>query len=88
MDGIKDKVEEFVALTTTNNQDLANRISAALEDIGVPIVLEHVLLNNQENGYRISTQLRYKENASRIVDNHLALFATQRAVTTRETLIN
>lgn len=89
MSTLSGKIETFVALASINSQDLANRISAALEESGIPIVLEHIALKDDsskqlENGFRLSTQEQFFESAMRIVNNHLTVHNTKKLVTLRE----
>lgn len=83
------KIESFVIVTTLAEQEIADKISGALEDIGIPIILEHVAgseSNLGQRGFRILTQSRYSENAMRIADNLLSAYKTRQLVTTRDTV--
>lgn len=88
MGNINGKIETFVVLGTVESLDLANRITAAFEDLGIPVMLEH-LESTQETGlsaFRISTQSQFSENAARIVDNFTIAHDTRKIVTSRDPL--
>ena len=67
--------DRFLVLTTTFEQALADRTCAALEDAGIPVILEHVQISdrNAENipykasGYRVLVPAPHTQTAMRLV---------------------
>ena len=86
MDIISGKIETFVVLGIIDSPDLANRITAAFEDLGIPVLLEHLESadDSGHSAFRISTQTQFSENASRIVDNFTTAHDTKKIVTSKK----
>ncbi len=89
MSTVKEKIETFVELSTMDSLDLANRITAAFEEMGIPVLLEHLNIQGQKltNSYRVSTQTQFAENAMRIVSNMTAAHETKKHISTREKIV-
>lgn len=87
MNLIKDKIESFAVLADMDSSELANKIIAAFEEIGIPVLLEHLSPNDitANARYRISTQSQFFENAMRIVDNLQISYAMGKNITLRQT---
>jgi hypothetical protein len=83
---INEKIETFIVLATVDSLELANRISAAFEDIGIPILLEHVDSKDDLEGaaYRISTHSQFSENGARIVDNFMNAHDTRKIISSKD----
>ena len=82
-----EKIETFVVLGTVVSLDLVNRITAAFEDLGIPVLLEHIdaIGENTANAFRISTQVQFSENATRIMGNFTNAHDTKMVITSRQT---
>lgn len=86
MSDINEKIETFVVLATVESLELADRITAAFEDMGIPVLLEH--LHSEKvagnSAFRVSTQTQFSENGMRIVDNMLSAHGTKKMLSVRE----
>lgn len=62
-------MEQFVVVITTTDQPLADRACAALEDAGIPVMLEHVEIhenNFRASGYRLMVPSQFVQSAQRL----------------------
>jgi hypothetical protein len=67
--------DRFLVLTTTFEQALADKTCAALEDAGIPVILEHVQISEREgakggykaSGYRVLVPAPHTQTAMRLV---------------------
>ena len=67
-------MEEFLPITTFSRRDLANRACANLEDIGVPIMLEHIEIIEDGapySAYRLLVPTAKRQTALRVVESTL-----------------
>lgn len=81
-----DKVEPYLVLLTTADQDLANRICSVLEEVSIPVIIEHVDVMDENYivaGYKLLAPPRFRETATRLVDIHLSIHETRSLVTLR-----
>ena len=67
----KDKMidYEYVVLTATSEQGLANKTCEALEDAGIPVMLEHREIKsdgNRASGYRVLVPMQYTHTAQKL----------------------
>lgn len=63
-------MERFLVLTTTTERHQASRACAALEDAGIPVMLEHVEINNDggsASGFRLLVPAQFTQTAMRLV---------------------
>ncbi|MBX7143872.1 MAG: DUF2007 domain-containing protein [Oligoflexia bacterium] len=63
-------MDQYLVLTTTTDQPLANSACALLEEAGIPLMLEHVELSRGARracGYRLLVPQRYSHKAQRLV---------------------
>ena len=86
MSTYNEKIETFSELAVIDSLDLADRLTSAFEEIGIPVLLEHIggSVSGETSSYRISTQTQYLENAKRIADSMINVYDTRRVVTIRE----
>ncbi|MFM1849006.1 MAG: hypothetical protein RL417_2480 [Pseudomonadota bacterium] len=67
--------DRFLVLTTTFEQALADRTCAALEDAGIPVILEHVQISDRDlddnlytaSGFRVLVPAPHTQTAMRLV---------------------
>lgn len=86
MDPLAPKVESFLILATVTDQALANKLSAALEDAKIPVIVEHIEIRDEDTvgvGYRILAPAQFRETAGRLIDIAMTLHQTRNLVTTR-----
>jgi hypothetical protein len=65
------KMDQYLVLTTTTEQPLATRACDALEDAGIPLLLEHIEMSSgkhKASGYRLLVPSRFSQRARRLVD--------------------
>jgi hypothetical protein len=63
-------MEQFLVLTTTTEQNLANKTCAALENAGIPVMLEHIEIvegEDRASGYRVLVPSQFTATAMRLV---------------------
>jgi hypothetical protein len=64
-------MDQYLVLTTTTEQPLATKACDALEDAGIPLLLEHIEMANgreRSSGYRLLVPSRFSQRARRLVD--------------------
>ena len=86
MNPLPPKIESFIVLTTVSDQQLANKLCAALEQADVPLLVEHVELIDQGRsrvGYRLLSPSSVRETAMSIVDINMSIHQTRGLITTR-----
>ena len=67
--------DRFLVLTTTFEQALADKACAALEDAGIPVILEHVQISERDSdnapykasGFRVLVPAPHTQAAMRLV---------------------
>ncbi len=74
-------MERFLILSTIKEQSLANRACAALENAGIPVMIEHVELREngeKSQGFRLLVPSQYTQTAKRIYDATVVSFQNSR----------
>jgi hypothetical protein len=64
-------MEKFLVLRTLTDQTVANNACAALEDTGIPVMLEHVVIETGDggaSGYRILVPSQFTQSAMGLID--------------------
>lgn len=63
-------MEKYREITTITKKPEANRTTAALENAGIPVMIEHVEEKRDDifiPGYRVLVPLEYSQSAARII---------------------
>lgn len=63
-------MDHYVLLTRISDQPLANKACAALEDAGIPVMLEHVEVTSgatRASSYRLFVPSQFTQTAQRLV---------------------
>ena len=63
-------MDNYLVLTTTTEQPLANRACEALEDAGIPLMLEHIHVksgNKRAPGYRLLVPSSFSQRAQKLI---------------------
>jgi hypothetical protein len=66
-------MDQFLIIATLNHHMIANRTCAALEDAGIPVMLEHVEIEEDgisSTGYRVLVPSQHSSAATRLVNTH------------------
>jgi len=66
-------MDQFLIIATLTHHMIANRTCEALEDAGIPVMLEHVEIEedgNSTTGYRVLVPSQYSSAATRLVNTH------------------
>ena len=64
-------MDRYQVLTTTTKQPFVNRASEALERAGIPLMVEHVEVNEDGGsaiGFRVLVPDQYTQSAMRLID--------------------
>ena len=64
-------MDRFLVLTTTTDQPLANKACEALEDAGIPVMLEHIEIlsgKTRASGYRLLVPSQFTHTAMKVID--------------------
>jgi hypothetical protein len=67
--------DHYILLTRISEQPLANKACAALENAGIPVMLEHVEVKNggtRASSYRLFVPSQFTQTAQRLVDSSSA----------------
>jgi hypothetical protein len=65
-------MEEFLPITTFSRKDLACRVCGSLEDHGIPIMLEHIEIIEDEtpySAYRLLVPTVKRQHALRVIES-------------------
>ena len=63
--------DHYILLTRISEQPLANKACAALENAGIPVMLEHVEVKSgatRASSYRLFVPSQFTQTAQRVVD--------------------
>ena len=69
-------MEQFLVVTTTTEQNLADRACAALEEAGIPVMIEHIEIvdgKQRASGYRLLVPSQFTQTAMKVVNASSAL---------------
>lgn len=75
-----DAMERFLEVTTTTRQIVANETCEALENAGIPVVLEHVNVvdgGEHTTGYRLFVPSQHSQAAIQIVNGAVSRWQTE-----------
>ena len=64
-------MDRYVVLTTTTEQNLAKKTCEALEDAGIPVMLEHREIvdgADRASGYRLLVPFQFRQRAQLLAD--------------------
>ncbi|MCB0310473.1 MAG: hypothetical protein KDD42_04525 [Bdellovibrionales bacterium] len=62
-------VDRFVVITTTSEQVLANKTCQAIEDAGIPVMLDHRQIGSGQrfaSGFRVLVPSQHSQTAQRL----------------------
>ena len=65
-------MDDYVLVSRITEQPLANRACAALEDAGIPVMMEHVEIKNgptRASSFRLLVPSQFTQTAQKVVNN-------------------
>ena len=72
-------MDKFIVLAVTKERVTANRACAALEDAGIPVMIEHEAVSSEnvdEGGFKVLVPTQFTQAAMKLTSAHSALFMT------------